>query len=80
MVKTIRTDEAVWAELQRLRLTLGLRTMDQVIRHLLSTAKRGRIPAKGGPRDPILALKSLGKEVWRKVEPDEYVSSLREGW
>jgi len=80
MVKTIRTDEAVWMELQKLRLALGLRTMDQVIRHLLSTARRSKSPAKSGTGDSILALKSLGKEIWRQVEPDEYVSSLREGW
>jgi len=80
VIKTIRTDEAVWAELQRLRLTLGVRTMEQVIRHLLTTAKRTKAQSKDGAGDPILALRSLGKEAWRKVEPDEYVASLREGW
>ena len=80
MVKTIRTDEVVWAELQRMRLALRLRTMDQVLRHLLSEARRRKATTGVGAKDPILELKSLGKEIWRQVDPDEYVASLREGW
>ena len=28
----------------------------------------------------ILQLRGLGKEIWRGVDPDEYVRELREGW
>ncbi len=31
-------------------------------------------------RDSILALRGLGKEIWKGVDPDEYVRQLREGW
>jgi hypothetical protein len=30
--------------------------------------------------DPILKLRGLGKEIWKGVDPDEYVRRLREGW
>ena len=30
--------------------------------------------------DPILALVGLGKEIWKGVDPDEYVRKLREDW
>ncbi|MEW6556382.1 MAG: hypothetical protein AB1349_03405 [Elusimicrobiota bacterium] len=30
--------------------------------------------------DPILMLSGLGKEIWKDVDPDEYVRKLREGW
>ena len=30
--------------------------------------------------DPILALRGLGKEIWKGVDPDDYVRRLREGW
>lgn len=31
-------------------------------------------------RDPILALRGLGKELWKGEEADSYVQRLREGW
>jgi hypothetical protein len=31
-------------------------------------------------KDPILRLRGLGKEIWKGVDPDEYVRQLREGW
>jgi hypothetical protein len=30
--------------------------------------------------DPILRLRGLGKEIWKGVDPDEYIRELREGW
>jgi hypothetical protein len=30
--------------------------------------------------DPILRLRGLGKHVWRGIDPDVYVDSLRSGW
>jgi len=30
--------------------------------------------------DPILMLSGLGKEIWKDIDPDEYVRKLREGW
>lgn len=33
-----------------------------------------------GAQDPILALRGLGKELWRDEEADRYVQRLREGW
>ena len=30
--------------------------------------------------DPILKLRGLGKEIWKGVDPDDYVRRLREGW
>jgi hypothetical protein len=31
-------------------------------------------------RDPILALRGVGKEVWSDEEPDAYVQRLRRDW
>ena len=31
-------------------------------------------------KDSILALRGMGKEIWKGVDPDEYVRQLREGW
>jgi hypothetical protein len=30
--------------------------------------------------DPILRLRGLGKEIWKGIDPDEYIRQLREGW
>lgn len=30
--------------------------------------------------DPILALRGLGKEIWKGEDPDSYVRRLRKGW
>jgi hypothetical protein len=38
-----------------------------------------RSVADGG-EDPILALRGLGREIWRGVDPDSYVADLRRGW
>lgn len=80
MIKTIRAQEAVWAELQRLRIALGVRTMDEVLQHLLQIRKSAREGARSTDPDPILALRGLGKEIWKGVDPDKYVEELREGW
>ena len=80
MVKTIRTREAIWAELQGLRVSLGLRTMDQVLDHLLTLRKRHVQREARGAKDSILALDGLGRGAWKGVDPDEYVRGLREGW
>jgi hypothetical protein len=32
------------------------------------------------PLDAILALRGVGKEIWRGEDPDAYVRRLREGW
>ncbi len=31
-------------------------------------------------RESILGLRGLGKEIWKGLDPDEYVRQLREGW
>lgn len=80
VIKTIRAQEAVWAELQRMRIALGLRTMDEVLQHLLELRKQSRTNSRSAGQDPILALRGLGKEIWKGVDPDEYVAKLREGW
>lgn len=38
----------------------------------------GQLPGKA--QDSILSLRGLGKELWKGVDPDEYVRQLREGW
>jgi hypothetical protein len=30
--------------------------------------------------DPILRLRGSGKEIWKGINPDEYIRQLREGW
>jgi hypothetical protein len=30
--------------------------------------------------DPILRLRGSGKEIWKGIDPDEYIRQLREGW
>ncbi|MGH9670091.1 MAG: hypothetical protein ACRD3A_08275 [Terriglobales bacterium] len=30
--------------------------------------------------DPVLAMRGVGKEIWRGVDADAFVASLREGW
>jgi len=36
--------------------------------------------AASHPLDALLALRGTGREIWKGVDPDEYVRSLREGW
>ncbi len=35
---------------------------------------------KASPQNSILELRGLGKEIWKGVDPDDYVRRLREGW
>ena len=35
---------------------------------------------QGGTRTSIVDLVGLGREIWKDVDPDEYVRKLREGW
>lgn len=30
--------------------------------------------------DPLLKLRGSGKEIWKGIDPDEYIRQLREGW
>jgi hypothetical protein len=39
-----------------------------------------RSTAQSPGEDPILALRSLGRNLWRGESSDEYVRRLREGW
>src|SRR5688572_16105116 len=32
------------------------------------------------PKDSILALQGLGREIWEDEDPDSYIRRLREGW
>jgi hypothetical protein len=36
--------------------------------------------AAADKEDPILALRGLGKEIWKGENPDSYVRRLRKGW
>jgi len=50
---------------------------------LVEWAKRRYENDKGEPPrwlDGLFRLRGLGKEIWKGVDPDEYVRSLREGW
>jgi hypothetical protein len=35
---------------------------------------------KPGEEDSILSLRGVGKDIWKGVDPDEYVRELRKGW
>lgn len=37
-------------------------------------------PSAGEQEDPVLAMRGVGKELWRDVSGDAFVASLREGW
>lgn len=50
---------------------------------LVEWAKQRYKTEKGEPvrwLDGLFRLRGLGKEIWKGVDPDEYVRSLREGW
>jgi len=34
----------------------------------------------GGKKHSILELEGLGKEIWKGVDPDEYVAKERDSW
>jgi len=42
--------------------------------------KQGSETAPAQQQDPILQMWGLGKEIWKGVDADEYVRSLREDW
>lgn len=42
--------------------------------------KHESAPGSARERDPILRMWGLGKEIWKGVDADEYVRSLREDW
>jgi hypothetical protein len=48
--------------------------------YLLDWYEQEYASAKGPARRSILELVGLGKEIWKGVDPDEYVRELREGW
>jgi hypothetical protein len=37
-------------------------------------------PTTASVTSPVDALEGLGREVWRGVDPDDYVKELRQGW
>ena len=39
-----------------------------------------RVWAPASPKDPLLALAARHRDLWKTVEPDEYVRQLREGF
>ena len=45
---------------------------------LLNWYERDRPPAS--PRDPLLALAARYRDLWKAVDPDDYVRQLREGF
>ena len=49
-------------------------------RQLLEWYRATYAPHPTTDQDPILALIGLGKEIWKGVDPDEYVRQLREEW
>ena len=74
---------------QRVGSTLGSRTipsrdgLPKKYRHLLDwyeTEYALRPARKSLKDDPILALRGLGREIWKGVDADEYVRKLREEW
>lgn len=53
----------------------------KIIEHLPGRIKPEKIKHKQiKGKDPILALVGLGEEIWKGVDPDQYVQKLREGW
>jgi hypothetical protein len=51
-------------------------------RHLVDWYEQTYAASKSGKRgqDPILALRGVGKEVWKDEAPDAYVQRLRGEW
>lgn len=49
-------------------------------RGLLDWYERWSRRRAAATEDPILALRGLGRELWRDEIPDEYVARLRGGW
>lgn len=58
----------------RARAKRERRSVAQEVIHLLSQATEESAPLS------ILALKGLGKEVWRSVDPAAYVEQERRSW
>jgi len=51
---------------------------------LKALVERGlRLVLRGGdkaPKDALTALRGLGKNAWKGVDPDHYVRETRKGW
>ena len=57
-----------------------IRVID-VVRVVAALLCRGRVGKKcRDARDPILALRGMGKEIWANEHADAYVARLRQGW
>ncbi len=67
---------------QRLRAKALPARQDLPVRYqpLLEWYRTDYAPQQNAEPDPILALVGLGKEIWKGVDPDEYVRQLREDW
>ena len=52
-----------------------------VVRIVIALLQRQYVGADdGGSRDPILALRGMGKAIWAREDADAYVERLRSGW
>ena len=57
-----------------------IRAVD-VVRIVAALLGRGRVGKKcRDARDPILALRGMGREIWADEDADAYVDRLRSGW
>ena len=58
----------------------GLARQDVSSTRVSPKKKMGKDTSKSGWLDGILKMRGMGKALWKKQDPDEYVRKLRGGW
>ena len=62
--------------LHRAQAELSAEEQNQLSAELAQSAAHNR----NGKRRSLLELEGLGKEVWKGIDPDEYIAQERDSW
>ncbi len=62
--------------LKRAQAELSVQEQNQLSAELAQSAARDR----NGKRRSLLELEGLGKEIWKGIDPDEYIAQERDSW
>jgi len=80
--RLLRPGDPSHPERRGAKVTPSKAALPSAYQHLVDWYEHTYAPSTSGgqAQDPILALRGVGKEVWRDEAPDAYVQRLRRDW
>jgi len=65
---------------KKVRRLLGLKSGDKVILRVKKVGRQKLVDFVPAPKSWAKYMRGLGKEVWKNVDVDKYISDLRDEW